>query len=171
MDKKYFVVKNYLTDDECDDYLTLCRVLDPNPTLEVGLKKESNKNKHVAVNRTYWTIRSMTKHMRPLKALAEEKFGLEPDSLKFKFGRFAHIMCYDTPGQGLEWHAEPNISKVSVSINLSDEWEYVGADFEMKMAPNLDLKKGDAILYSGSAMHRVSDLIGGRKFSFVMWLA
>ena len=168
MKNKYFVVKNYLSADECDDYIALTRVLDPNPTLEVGLKTR-NKGQH-SVNRTYWTIRSMGKHFRPLKKLAEEKFELKPDSLKFKWQHFAHIMCYDIPGQGLEWHAEPNISTVSVSINLSNEWEYDGADFQMRNLPDLKLNRGDAILYSGSWVHRVSDLVSGRKLSFVMWL-
>jgi len=168
MDKKYFVVKNYLSADECDDYIALTRVLDPNPTLEVNLKR-SRGPKAAKVNRTYWSIRSMTKHLRPLKALAEEKFGC---SLKFSHApkNYAHIMCYDVPGQGLEWHAEPNISTVSVSINLSNKWEYEGADFQMRDLPDLELNRGDVILYSGSWVHRVSDLVSGRKLSFVMWL-
>ena len=90
MKNKYFVIRNYLSADECDDYIALTRVLDPNPTLEVGLKTKRKGQQH-AVNRTYWTIRSMTKHLRPLKALAEEKFELEPDSLDFKFGHYAHM--------------------------------------------------------------------------------
>ena len=88
MSNKYFVVKNYLSAQECDDYIALTRVLDPNPTLEVGLKVGKAKEQ-TAVNRTYWTIRSMTRHLRPLKKLAEEKFGLKPDSLNFKFGNFS----------------------------------------------------------------------------------
>jgi len=166
----YKIVRNYLSADECDDYIAMTRVLDPNPTLEVGLKTKK-KEMHL-VNRTYWTVRSMTKHLRPLKTMAEKYWNLPEGKLKFTHApkNFAHIMCYDAPGQGLEWHAESTISTVSVSINLSNPWEYEGADFELRKAPNLELNRGDAIFYSGNMVHRVADLVSGRKLSFVMWL-
>lgn len=166
----YKIIRNYLSADECDDYIAMTRVLDPNPSLEVGLK--TTKKSHHHVNRTYWTLRSMTKHFRPLKAQAEKYWDLPSGALKFTHApkNYAHIMCYDAPGQGLEWHAEPNISTVSVSINLSNPWEYEGADFELRKAPSLELFRGDAIFYSSTMVHRVADLVSGRKLSFVMWL-
>jgi hypothetical protein len=164
----YFIVKNFLSSHECEDYVAYTRIFDANPTLEVGLKTSKIRDMH-RVNRIYYTIRAMTKHLRPLRNMANEYYNLD---LKFpKAPRiYAHIMEYSTPGQGLEWHAEPTIADVSVSINLSEPWEYEGANFELKANPTLNLKKGDAIFYRSSMIHRVSDLVEGRKLSFVMWL-
>ena len=78
-------------------------------------------------------------------------------------------MHYFGKSKGLEEHAEPNISTVSCSINLSMDHEYTGAKFEIKDA-NVKLPYRAAVFYDSSLLHSVSPLVSGEKLSMVVWL-
>jgi len=96
--------------------------------------------KNEKVDRNYYTLRSHYKFMDEVKKLSEKEF-----------------------------KTEPNIATVSVSINLSQEDEYEGAEFEIK-GEQISLPYKSAIFYPSSRMHRVTPLIKGQKKSLVMWL-
>jgi len=134
-----------------------------NDTVEVGLVTDKPIHR---VNRNYYTVRSYFTFMDRIKRLAEKYWEKE---LYFQRDSYGHIMHYKVPGQGLQWHAEPNIATVSVSINLSPDSEYEGADFEIK-GHDVELPEGAAVFYSSNLMHRVTPLISGHKKSFVVWL-
>ena len=67
----------------------------------------------------------------------------------------------------MRWHAEPNISTVSVSINISEEYE--GAELQFRQE-DLQLPYKSAVFYDSNLQHRVSPLTSGEKMSIVMWL-
>jgi len=157
------IISSFLSKKECQFWKDYCVYANNNDTLEVGLK---TAGEHKKVNRNYYTIRTPFKFMDEVKKIAEKNW---KQKLNFQQNSYGHIMHYRKIGQGLEWHAEPKISTVSVSINLSNKDEYKGAEFEIK-GHKLDLKQGDAIFYDSSLLHRVTPLLHGHKKSLVMWL-
>ena len=157
------VISNFFTEQQVTFFRSYCDFASNNDSLEVNLVTGKKNEK---VDRNYYTLRSHYKFMDEVKKLSEKEFKTK---LYFQNKTYGHIMHYHTPGQGLKWHAEPNIATVSVSINLSQEDEYEGAEFEIK-GEQISLPYKSAIFYPSSRMHRVTPLIKGQKKSLVMWL-
>lgn len=157
------VINNFFTESMCNFFSSYCNYASNNDTLEVNLVTGKKNEK---VDRNYYTLRSHYKFMDEVRKVAIDNW---KQQLYFQHQVFGHIMHYHSPGQGLKWHAEPNIATVSVSINLSDEEDYNGAEFEIK-GSNIELPKGAAIFYDSKLMHRVTPLVSGEKKSLVMWL-
>lgn len=158
-------ISNFLTEAEASFWRKYCNYAIKNPTIEVGLKVGTDR-KQTAVDRNYYSVREEFHWMRKAKKIAEREF---KEKLFYQKHSYCHIMHYHKVGQGLEWHAEPNIATVSVSINISPIWDYTGANLELKNY-NEPLNYLDAIFYPSSHQHRVTDLKSGVKKSLVMWL-
>jgi len=158
------ICSHFLTEKECQFWKDYCLFAAPNNTKEVGLVR-SDKLLH-RVDRKYYTIRDKFGFMERVKDLAQERWNRK---LFYSYNNYGHIMHYCKQGQGLEWHNEPTIATVSVSINLSSEDEYKGADFEIR-GHKFKLNQGDAVFYDSKLLHRVAPLLEGHKKSFVMWL-
>jgi predicted 2-oxoglutarate/Fe(II)-dependent dioxygenase YbiX len=157
------IISNFFTEDQANFFRTYCDYASNNDSLEVSLVTGKKNEK---VDRNYYTLRSHYKFMDEVKQLSEKEFA---ETLYFQKYTFGHIMHYHTPGQGLEWHAEPNIATVSVSVNLSKDHEYTGAEFQIK-DEQIHLPYKAAVFYASNRMHRVTPLGSGQKKSLVMWL-
>lgn len=157
------IIPKFFGKQECQFWKDYCMFASKNKTLEVGLNKKGKMNH---VDRSYYTVRSHFTFMDKLKETAEKHW---EQKLYYNKKSYAHLMHYKEKGQGLEWHAEPGIATVSISINLSSSEEYEGADFEIR-GHDFDLKQGDAVLYSSKLMHQVTPLSKGHKKSLVIWL-
>tara|TARA_B100001093_G_scaffold47758_1_gene40593 strand:- start:18125 stop:18631 length:507 start_codon:yes stop_codon:yes gene_type:complete len=155
------VINNFFTDEQCAFWRSYCSFASNNDSLEVALKVQEVPQK---VDRNYYTLLSKYNFMDEVKYLAEKNF---KKKLYFQKRNYGHIMHYHTPGQGLRWHAEPNISTVSVSINISEEYE--GAELQFRQE-DLQLPYKSAVFYDSNLAHRVSPLTSGEKMSIVMWL-
>jgi len=158
------IINNFFTEAQCDFFSKYCDHATNNDSLEVNLVVGKKNEK---VDRNYYTLRSHYKFMDEVREVAIKNWEQEVYFQKNKV--YGHIMHYHSPGQGLKWHAEPNIATVSVSINLSNDDDYEGADFQIK-GSNFELPKGAAIFYDSSLVHRVTPLTTGQKKSLVMWL-
>ena len=73
-------------------------------------------------------------------------------------------------------HSRKNINdsvrKLSMSCLLSDSSEFEGGSFEMqtdKKPCNIELKKGDIIIFPSYVLHRVSPVTKGVRHSLVAW--
>lgn len=158
------IISNFFGESQANFFRAYCDYASNNDSLEVNLVKD--KKSHM-VDRNYYTLRSHYKFMDEVKQISEKEY--KKKLYFFKNSAFGHIMHYHTPGQGLEWHAEPNIATVSVSINLSKDHEYEGAEFQIK-DEQIHLPYKAAVFYNSAAMHRVTPLKSGQKKSLVMWL-
>jgi len=158
------VINNFFTEEQCSFWRKYCNYACNNDTLEVMLKKKGKTIEKV--NRNYYTLRSEYTFMREIKDLVEKNWKIKVNYQKNIYG---HIMHYKNKGQGLEWHAEPNISTVSTSINISPPWDYKGADLQFKNE-KVEIPYKALVMYDSSIMHRVTDLKEGQKKSIVMWL-
>lgn len=116
------------------------------------------------VSRKYWSISSKHPLVHRIQKFAEQKWGMP----LFPHEHF-HLMHYLEKGNGLKIHAEPHISTVSASINLSPAG-HKGGEFYIKDMPNINLQQGDLILYDSNIMHGVTPLESGQRYSFVLWM-
>ena len=158
------VISNFFTEDQANFFRSYCDHASNNDSLEVNLVTGKKNEK---VDRNYYTLRSHYKFMDEVKEISQKEFGGK--KLYYQGKTYGHIMHYHTPGQGLQWHAEPNIATVSVSVNLSKDHEYEGAEFQIK-DEQIHLPYKGAIFYASSRLHRVTPLKRGEKKSLVMWL-
>lgn len=156
------VINNFFTEEQSSFWRKYCNYACNNDTLEVGLK---TSGKHKKVNRNYYTLRSEYTFMKKIKDLVEKNWKIKVNYQKNVYG---HIMHYKNKGHGLEWHAEPNISTVSTSINISPSWDYKGAELQFKNN-NIEVPYNSLVMYDSSIVHRVTDLKEGQKKSIVMW--
>ena len=157
------IINNFFTEAQCDFFSEYCDYASNNDSLEVNLVI-GKKNKKV--DRNYYTLRSHYKFMDEVREVAMKNW---KQKIHFQKNHLGHIMHYHSPGQGLGWHAEPNIATVSMSINLSHDEDYKGAEFQIK-GSDFVLPRGTAIFYDSDLIHRVTPLFSGQKKSLVMWL-
>ena len=160
--KPDLIIRNLLSEDECDFLRKCTEVFEEDTSPIVTLRRE--KKGLYQVDRQYWTFREYPVWFNKLWKKIRNYYQHD-----IRRPRHLHIMKYRKPGDGLEWHSEGRISYVSFSINLSDSTEHEGGDLEVKDIPDLKLNKGDGIVYSGKSVHRVTPLISGTKYSFVAW--
>jgi PKHD-type hydroxylase len=86
---------------------------------------------------------------------------------------------YDESNQGhYDWHKDDNIigkgimrRKLSVSVQLSDDDEYEGGNFEMQGMdfPDNIRKKGSILVFPSYELHRVTPVTKGTRKSLVAW--
>ena len=156
-------ISNFFTEDQANFFRSYCDHASNNDSLEVNLVSGEKNEK---VDRNYYTLRSHYKFMNEVKQISEKEFG---NKLYYQQKVYGHIMHYHTPGQGLRWHAEPNIATISVSVNISKDHEYEGAEFQIR-GEQIHLPYKSAIFYASDRVHRVTPLKSGEKKSLVMWL-
>lgn len=159
-------IQNFISHEEVAFWRHYVKFATMNPSSEVTLKKVvGDKETLTKVDRRYYSINSHFPLFSEVKRVAEENW---KQKLKYS-SSYGQIMHYFGKSKGLEEHAEPNISTVSCSINLSMEHEYTGAKFEIKDA-NVKLPYRAAVFYDSSLLHSVSPLVSGEKLSMVVWL-
>jgi len=155
-------IENFFSQEEISFWNSFCEYTCNNKS-NVSLVTGDKANR---VERKYYTLLNKYKFMEEVKHIAEKNF---EEKLFYQPVTYGYIMHYDKPGVGLKWHSEPNISAVSVSINISKDEEYEGAELQFKNK-KVRLAYNTAVFYRGDVLHRVTPLISGEKKSIVMWL-
>ena len=164
-------IQNFISHEEVAFWRHYVKFATINPSSEVTLKKVAvytdgtEEEILEKVDRRYYSINSHFPLFSEVKRVAEENW---KQKLKYS-SSYGQIMHYFGKSKGLEEHAEPNISTVSCSINLSMDHEYTGAKFEIKDA-DVKLPYRAAVFYDSSLLHSVSPLVSGEKLSMVVWL-
>lgn len=97
----------------------------------------------------------------------------------FHLGGFTeplHLITYE-PGGHFEWHSDQaggqtSTRKISISIQLSEESDYAGGDFEF--CPHGEIGEfrgiGNALAFPAYLPHRVSPVTSGRRHALVAWI-
>lgn len=87
-----------------------------------------------------------------------------------------HFITYE-PGGHFEWHSDQgggqtSTRKISISIQLSEEGDYAGGDFEF--CPHGVIGEfrgiGNALAFPSYLPHRVSPVTSGRRNAVVAWI-
>jgi PKHD-type hydroxylase len=87
-----------------------------------------------------------------------------------------HLITYE-PGGHFEWHSDlaggpTSTRKISISIQLSEDDDYVGGDFEF--CPHGLISEfrgiGNALAFPAYLPHRVSPVSSGRRHALVAWV-
>jgi PKHD-type hydroxylase len=79
-------------------------------------------------------------------------------------------------GDRFGWHldaggGQTSTRKLSMSVQLSDEGDYVGGDLEFAACPQLDprRRRGTIIVFPSFLAHCVTEITGGSRCSLVVW--
>ena len=156
-------IKSVLSREECMEIRRLTEIF-PNSEGTGVIQLRRQDRGLYEVDRQYWSFKMFPHFLEKARKKLEYYY-----ETTIHTPSYWHIMKYRRPGDGLQWHAEGRISYVSFSINLSDNDEHDGGDFQLQENPDLKLNMGDAIAYSGHSVHQVAPLVSGTKYSIVAW--
>lgn len=85
---------------------------------------------------------------------------------------------YTAPGQHYTWHVDRGhgmgVRKLSLSVLLSDPADYEGGDLELKFGEDpqqAERKRGIITLFPSYALHRVTPVTKGTRYSLVAWVS
>ena len=86
---------------------------------------------------------------------------------------------YEPPGDHYDWHIDTFIDtpnayqrKLSMTVQLSNDWEYEGGDFELNQAglESTDIRtKGTVLIFPSFLLHRVKPVSKGVRKTLVAW--
>jgi len=86
------------------------------------------------------------------------------------------LLQYSAPSHGYDWHVDiangtESLRKISIIINLNDEYE--GGEFQMFSdgMSSISFKKGDVIAFSSFLPHRITPITKGERWSLVAWVS
>lgn len=93
------------------------------------------------------------------------------------FGEHLQFTEYNAPDGNYNWHVDRAtnmiIRKLSIVIQLSDENDYEGGDFQIFRYDNpinLKRKRGTLLAFPSYVVHRVTDVTKGTRHSLVGWI-
>ena len=147
---------------------------------EVGDEGDETIDDEVRKTSVYW----MTKSKKVRRKIDE--FVSEFNDLKFKQqmdegGQDYQVTIYDNPNDHYDWHqdyydddVDDFVRTVSLSICLSPDTDYLGAEFFIKDGSESNVRVfkmdyGDFIIFPSEVEHKVNALRDGARTSLVVW--
>ena len=108
-----------------------------------------------------------------LLAANRNAFGFHVDYIPaVQFGEYTEGSFY-TWHHDIDWNGDSMYDrKLSIVIQLSDENDYEGGDFEFRYIqdpPNFR-KQGSILVFPSYNMHRVTEVTKGKRLSLVCWM-
>lgn len=93
----------------------------------------------------------------------------------FGFGEGLQFTKYEAPGSHYGYHVDRiyngQIRKLSLTVQLTDENEYEGGDFQMFGSDKvLSRKQGTILAFPSFMVHRVTPVTKGTRYSLVAWV-
>ncbi len=92
---------------------------------------------------------------------------------------YIQYTIYEPPGDHYDWHIDtfldtPNAyhRKLSMTVQLSDGWEYEGGDFELRhdgLEKHDTKSKGTILVFPSFLLHRVKPVTKGSRKTLVAW--
>jgi len=187
-----FYYDRIIPDRICDEIVNHCRQI-PNEVGTVGTFNKSGK-KDLGIRDSYvsfhgeqnWIFNLINPIVKD--TLEKAKWGFQIDYPEtFQFTTYGHNQHY-------RWHVDQHhqpykegdsylinkVRKVSVSINLSNSFEYEGGDlyFDFRNKPNNTAavetypelrNKGSVIVFPSFVWHTVNPVTNGTRYSGVIW--
>jgi PKHD-type hydroxylase len=177
MSRTYLAVPNALTAEECDRIvaLGLASEGEPGPVYGMG---------GYGVDRSRRDVRTV---LRPrdadgewLFARLDSLFAAAADAFALPVGPIdepVQILRYDVGSHFATWHSDAGTDahdrrRISMSLELSDETDYDGGQLEIvpdRFGGARALPRGSAQLFPSRALHRVTPVTRGRRWSLVAW--
>ena len=92
-------------------------------------------------------------------------------------GEPVQILCYDVGCHFQTWHSDAGRDRqdrrrISMSVELSERADYLGGELEIvpeRVGAVRMLPRGSAQLFPSRALHRVTPVVRGRRWSLVAW--
>lgn len=162
---KSITIKNFLPEYKLEWLRNYAEMAISNPSMQVSFVQNGEQTR---VDRLYYSLNTPLWIFQEIRLTAQEQFP-EFAPLTFRPDSYGHIMHYKEPGDGLQWHKDKDLGRVSASLNLTPDENHDGGDLEVENM-DIDSSYNTLNLYSYDTRHRVSDLNYGEKMSLVLWL-
>jgi PKHD-type hydroxylase len=176
---EYYYFKNGFSHEEIDTINTMAEEVDPTiGTIASNATGKSLEETRKSIIR--WLPQTEEWHwvyerlMEMIVEANKELWGFNlysiPDSIQYT--------TYPANGGHYDWHMDigPNelsVRKVSLTIQMSDEEEYVGGDLQFmrgKKEENTPRGKGCVVIFPSYILHRVTPIESGTRKSMVLWV-
>ena len=89
---------------------------------------------------------------------------------------FLKLNIYTENDGEYDWHIDGNATnmvvdyKMTVVMNISDDNNYEGGQFELLNGPEFNLKKGEIIIFGSHHAHRVKPVTSGIRKTLTFWV-
>ena len=176
----YATWEDGFTSDECDRIIHLGESIDAQNSSVHGQDEQhtdynirKSLNSWITLNSdTEWLYERLGNISRCLNGM-NWKYDISGFSEELQYTRYNDDKCY------YGWHIDSGVvrtdhpaRKLSLTLQLSDENEYEGGDFEIHATKlhTLPKKKGLVIAFHSHSLHQVTPVTKGIRRSLVVWL-
>lgn len=176
---EYYYFKNGFSHEEIDRINKMAEEVDPTiGTIASNATGKSLEETRKSIIRWlpqteewHWVYKRL---MEMIVEANEELWGFNlytiPDAIQYT--------TYPANGGHYDWHMDigPNelsVRKVSLTIQMSDDDEYVGGDLQFmrgKKEENAPRGKGCVVIFPSYILHRVTPIESGTRKSMVLWV-
>jgi len=181
----YRHIGNALTSQECQDIVDLWPTLKHEPALVYNDRNPEHEEPRTRVGEialcNFYEIPHFKKIIHHIQQYNLDQKLILNGNYEVQFARY-------TPGSHFTKHQDVSIKlwsrlkpydtrKISLSIQLSDDEDYEGGDFQFfteksekgSRAINMSRKKGTMFLFPSYCEHLVTEVTKGERFSLVIW--
>jgi|TARA_R110000803_G_scaffold86261_1_gene152607 PKHD-type hydroxylase len=187
-ENKYWVFKNLLPINFCDDVIAYGNSLKQKQAEVFGNLKGEDLNKIRQSNVVWMEDCWIFRHLKPFIEIANKNAGWNfqiDGTEQMQFTKYKLNGHYD-------WHVDTGsvpyndvtnqktfgkIRKISLTCSLADGLNYKGGTFQLKGPENDQIievdelrKKGSVVLFPSYLRHRVAPVTSGERYSLVCWV-
>jgi PKHD-type hydroxylase len=177
MSRFYLAVPNAFSAEECDRIVALGEAAEgePGPVYGGGgygvdrRQRDVRTTLHARSEANAWVF----DRLDDMFAVGAEEFGLPVGPMTEPI----QILRYDVGNHFATWHTDGGLDaldqrRISMSVELSERQDYDGG--ELEVVPELvcrprTLPRGSVQLFPSRALHRVTPVTRGRRWSLVAW--
>lgn len=179
------VFPNALSSEECDYLANECERTLNIGQATLGEKINNDVRTKVRSGKTGFIEASNGEHTDLWNYASSRLWNFTNEANRTSFGfdvsylSYIQYTVYEPPGDHYDWHIDtfvdtPNAyqRKLSMTVQLSNEWEYEGGDFELKHAGLEEFNtksKGTILIFPSFLLHRVKPVTKGNRKTLVAW--
>ena len=148
MDKKIRIIKNFLTKEECFDFI-------------INYRKKVHPAK--IINGEFSSERKSKVWIWGNDSVMDNKFN--SSGMTFQFSEYSKLNYY-------HWHNDYQTRKIRKRIEtciVPLNKEYQGGNFEIKDQDPIGLNIGDCLRFDSRLEHRVTPVLKGKRYSLTAW--
>lgn len=170
-------IENVFTSEECNKIIETCKqfqlkqgtIYDETFQTE---KPEYRKSNVVFVHPyadTAWIYQRLTDAVKHVNQYFNFELTMFAENLQFTE--------YVAPSGNYDWHIDKTynstIRKLSIIVQLTEETEYEGGDFQVSLSRDPDIlkrKQGTMLAIPSYVLHKVTPVTRGTRYSLVAWI-
>ncbi len=149
MDKKIRIIKNFLTKEECFDFI-------------INYRKKVHPAK--IINGEFSSERKSKVWIWGNDSVMDNKFN--SSGMTFQFSEYSKLNYYHWHNDYQTLSNRKRIETCVIPLNV----EYQGGVFEIKDYDSIELNVGDCLRFDSKLEHRVNPVLKGKRYSLTGWI-